>query len=132
MVQTKAVGENYLVEFGWVLENMIHLSLCVATRVQPRGAVIPSAELGLLLHADCWFAVYHRTRCFCVGRWCLRYFVLTESVCVFTLVVQRTGQFDDLVIGEGLTAEGLKDTLEGRKIVELRRRGKQMWFVLDR
>ena len=49
-----------------------------------------------------------------------------------SLIDQRTGQFDDLVIGEGVTAEGLKKALEGRKIVELRRRGKQMWFVLDK
>lgn len=49
-----------------------------------------------------------------------------------SLVGQRTGQFDDLVIGEGVTAKGLKKTLEGRKVVELRRRGKQMWFVLDK
>ncbi|CAM9174791.1 unnamed protein product [Pylaiella littoralis] len=44
----------------------------------------------------------------------------------------RDGQFDDIVIGEGVTAKGLKSSLEGRKIVELRRRGKQMWFVLDK
>ncbi|CBJ48484.1 conserved unknown protein [Ectocarpus siliculosus] len=44
----------------------------------------------------------------------------------------RDGQFDDIVIGEDMTAKSLKDTLEGRKIVELRRRGKQMWFVLDK
>eukprot|EP00903_Cladosiphon_okamuranus_P009333 g8901.t1 len=44
----------------------------------------------------------------------------------------RSGQFDDLVIGEGVTAECLKKTLEGRDIIELRRRGKQMWFVLDK
>ncbi|CAN0078826.1 unnamed protein product, partial [Ectocarpus sp. 13 AM-2016] len=44
----------------------------------------------------------------------------------------RDGQFDDIVIGEDVTAKSLKDTLEGRKIVELRRRGKQMWFVLDK
>lgn len=52
-------------------------------------------------------------------------------MCV-SLIDQRTGQFDDLVIGEGVTVGGLKKTLEGRKIVELRRRGKQMWFVLDK
>lgn len=45
---------------------------------------------------------------------------------------QRDGQFDDLVIGEDVTEKSLKRTLEGRKIVELRRRGKQMWFVLDK
>lgn len=45
---------------------------------------------------------------------------------------QRDGQFDDIVIGEDMSAKILKDTLEGRKIVELRRRGKQMWFVLDK
>lgn len=45
---------------------------------------------------------------------------------------QRDGQFDDIVIGEDVTAKSLKDTLEGRKIVELKRRGKQMWFVLDK
>lgn len=57
---------------------------------------------------------------FCRGVWC----VLDPG--------QRDGQFDDLVIGEDVTEKSLKATLEGRKIVELKRRGKQMWFVLDK
>lgn len=45
---------------------------------------------------------------------------------------QRDGQFDELVIGEDVTPRSLKSSLEGRTIVDLKRRGKQMWFVLDK
>ncbi|CAN0526246.1 unnamed protein product, partial [Scytosiphon promiscuus] len=44
----------------------------------------------------------------------------------------RDGQFDELVIGEDVTPVSLKSSLEGRTIVDLKRRGKQMWFVLDK
>lgn len=47
-------------------------------------------------------------------------------------LMQRDGQFDDLVIGEDVTDKSLKSTLEGRTVVALKRRGKQMWFVLDK
>ena len=49
-----------------------------------------------------------------------------------TVCAQRDGQFDNLVIGEEMTAEKLTASLEGRKIVALKRRGKQMWFLLDK
>lgn len=45
---------------------------------------------------------------------------------------QRDGQFDELVIGEDVTPVSLRSSLEGRTIVDLKRRGKQMWFVLDK
>lgn len=48
------------------------------------------------------------------------------------LSAQRDGKFDELVIGEDVTAERLTTAIEGRTIVALKRRGKQMWFVLDR
>lgn len=44
---------------------------------------------------------------------------------------QRDGQFDGIVIGEDVTVESLQQSLEGRQIVDLKRRGKQMWMVFD-
>lgn len=44
---------------------------------------------------------------------------------------QRDGKFDDIVIGEDVTVEKLRQALEGRKIEDIKRRGKQMWMVFD-
>ncbi|CAM9850552.1 unnamed protein product, partial [Discosporangium mesarthrocarpum] len=48
------------------------------------------------------------------------------------IFLQRHGLFDDIVIGEDITAESLKLALEHRTILAVRRRGKQLWFELDK
>ena len=42
----------------------------------------------------------------------------------------RTGQFDDIVICEGVNAGDLGAALVGRKLVAVQRKGKQLWFEL--
>lgn len=42
----------------------------------------------------------------------------------------RTGQFDDIVICEGVSAGELGAALVGRTLVAVRRKGKQLWFEL--
>ena len=42
----------------------------------------------------------------------------------------RDGQFDDIVIGEGLDAAQLAAALVGRKLATVKRKGKQLWFEM--
>jgi len=43
----------------------------------------------------------------------------------------RSGSFDDIVIGEGVTAAQLTAALTGRVLQAVRRKGKHMWFELS-
>ena len=43
----------------------------------------------------------------------------------------RDGAFDDIVLGEGISEEGLSAALIRRAVVAVRRRGKQLWLELD-
>ena len=43
----------------------------------------------------------------------------------------RTGQFDPIVIGEGVTGGCLEKAICGRKVEAAHRRGKQVWLELD-